>query len=109
MRVIHCLFNSTDLNDIEFTDSYVFNKLEYIRFSSSVGEYVGYTELGVKNAENWNKDKSLLAQMRAQKEGVCKQHVDSYSSGVLTQSGEFVCPTHDIINLLINLLIHKRD
>ena len=109
MRVAHCLFNSTDLNDIEFTDSYVFNKVEYIRFSSSVGEYVGYTEHGVKNAENWNKDKSLLAQMRAQKERFCKNNIDSFSSGVLTQSGEFVCPTHDIINLLINLLIHKRD
>ncbi|KAM8747829.1 DLA class II histocompatibility antigen, DR-1 beta chain-like isoform 3-T3 [Acanthopagrus schlegelii] len=86
MRVSHCLFNSTDLNDIEYTYSHYYNKLEYIRFSSSVGKYVGYTERGVKVAENWNNDKSILAQTRAAKERFCKNNIDGFSSGVLTQS-----------------------
>nr|AAY18805.1 MHC class II beta antigen [Scophthalmus maximus] len=46
-----CVFNSTKLDDIEFIKSYYYNKLEYTRFSSSVGKYVGYTEYGVRNAE----------------------------------------------------------
>ena len=109
-HVAHCLFNSTDLNDIEYTYSHYYNKLEYIRFSSSVGEFVGYTERGVKVAAAFNKDKSILAQRRAEKEGFCKNNIDSFSSGVLTQSGEFVfvTSTHDIIILLMNLLIHEH-
>nr|AXL14364.1 major histocompatibility complex class II beta [Sparus aurata] len=85
-RLARCDFNSSDLNDIEYIDSYVFNKLEFTRFSSSVGKFVGFTEFGVKNAEAWNSDKSMLARWRAEKERVCKNHVDSISSGVLTQS-----------------------
>uniref|UniRef100_A0A8P4K4K4 Ig-like domain-containing protein n=1 Tax=Dicentrarchus labrax TaxID=13489 RepID=A0A8P4K4K4_DICLA len=52
-----CVFNSTDLKDIEYINSYYFNKLEYARFSSSVGEFVGYTEWGVKQAKYWNSEK----------------------------------------------------
>ena len=110
MVVTRCQFNSSDLNDIEYIRSYVYNKLEHIRFSSSVGEYVGYTEHGLKNAAAWNKDKSDLAAMRAEKERFCKNHVDNAYSQILTQSGEFVSvtSTHDIIILLINLLIHEH-
>ena len=110
IMMARCDFNSTDLNDIEYIESYIYNKLEYIRFSSSVGEFVGFTEHGVKNAERLNKDKSILAQRRAEKERYCKNHVDNAYSQVLDQSGEFVfvTSTHDIIILLINLLIHEH-
>ncbi|XP_030266455.1 HLA class II histocompatibility antigen, DRB1-4 beta chain-like [Sparus aurata] len=84
--VDRCDFNSSDLNDIEYIRSYYYNKLEYTRFSSSVGEYVGYTEYGVKNAAFWNKDKSNLAAMRAQKETYCKNNVGNEYSAALTQS-----------------------
>uniref|UniRef100_A0A3Q0RAE3 Ig-like domain-containing protein n=1 Tax=Amphilophus citrinellus TaxID=61819 RepID=A0A3Q0RAE3_AMPCI len=39
-----CLFNSTELKDIEFIRSYYYNRLEFVRFSSSVGKFVGYTD-----------------------------------------------------------------
>ncbi|XP_075941194.1 H-2 class II histocompatibility antigen, E-S beta chain-like isoform X2 [Anarhichas minor] len=86
--VSRCDFNSTDLKDIEFIRSYSYNKLEIIRFSSSVGKYVGYTELGVKNAENWNKDPSELAAMRAQKETVCQHNIKIWYDAALTKSAE---------------------
>ncbi|EHI50012.1 class II histocompatibility antigen beta chain family protein, partial [Aeromonas salmonicida] len=60
--VRQCRFTSKDLHGIEFIDSYVFNQAEYIRFNSTVGKFVGYTEHGVKNAEAFNSDASLLAQ-----------------------------------------------
>ncbi|XP_073333348.1 H-2 class II histocompatibility antigen, E-S beta chain-like [Pagrus major] len=88
MMVSRCVFNSSDLNDIEFIRSYYYNKLEDIRFSSSVGKYVGYTEHGVKNAESWNNNPSELSRMRAEKERWCKSNIDSFSSGVLTQSAK---------------------
>ncbi|XP_073332266.1 rano class II histocompatibility antigen, A beta chain-like [Pagrus major] len=84
--VDHCVFNSTELKDIEYIRSYYYNKLELVRFSSSVGEFVGYTEFGVKQAQGWNKDKSNLAALRAQKETYCKNHVDNAYSTILTQS-----------------------
>ncbi|KAF6724395.1 H-2 class II histocompatibility antigen, I-E beta chain [Oryzias melastigma] len=71
-----CVFNSSDLNDIEFIRSYYYNRDEIVRFSSRVGRFVGYTEFGVKTAEYWNKDTSKLSAMRAQKETYCKHNID---------------------------------
>uniref|UniRef100_A0A667ZG30 Ig-like domain-containing protein n=1 Tax=Myripristis murdjan TaxID=586833 RepID=A0A667ZG30_9TELE len=52
----YCEFNSSEMKDIEYILSFYYNKDEYLRYSSSVGEFVGYTELGVKNAERLNRD-----------------------------------------------------
>nr|CAJ34346.1 MHC class II antigen beta chain [Dicentrarchus labrax] len=81
-----CDFNSTDPKDIEYIFSYYYNKLELLRFSSSVGEFVGYTELGVKNAERFNKDPSELAMRRAQKETVCLNNVNIDYQAALDKS-----------------------
>ncbi|XP_039677904.1 H-2 class II histocompatibility antigen, E-S beta chain-like [Perca fluviatilis] len=83
-----CDFNSSDLKDIEFIRSLYFNKEELVRFSSSLGKFVGYTEFGIKNAERWNKDPSYLAQMNAQKETYCKHNIDNAYQNVLTKSAE---------------------
>ncbi|XP_036967158.1 DLA class II histocompatibility antigen, DR-1 beta chain-like isoform X2 [Acanthopagrus latus] len=105
MVVTRCDFNSTDLNDIEFIDSYIYNKLEYSRFSSRVGEFVGFTEYGVKNAEAWNKDKSILAQERAEKERYFKPYVRLQS--VTPSSGKhqsmLVCSVFDFYPKLIKV------
>ncbi|MEQ2174757.1 hypothetical protein GOODEAATRI_011158 [Goodea atripinnis] len=87
-----CEFTSTDLKDIEFINSYYYDKLEFLRFDSRVGKYVGYTELGVKNAENFNKDSSLLATMNAQKETVCLNNVGVFYQNALSKSGECLAP-----------------
>ncbi|XP_030266314.1 HLA class II histocompatibility antigen, DQ beta 1 chain-like [Sparus aurata] len=81
-----CMFNSTELNDIEYINSYYFNKLEFARFSSSVGEFVGFTEYGLKQAKYWNSVKSYMANARAQKDTYCKSHVDSAYGTALSQS-----------------------
>ncbi|KAL3050798.1 hypothetical protein OYC64_001130 [Pagothenia borchgrevinki] len=70
-----CEFTSSELKDIQYIMSYYYNKLEFIRFDSSVGEYVGYTEFGVMNAERMNKDPSEMAQRRAEKERFCQHNV----------------------------------
>ncbi|XP_029932307.1 H-2 class II histocompatibility antigen, E-S beta chain-like isoform X2 [Myripristis murdjan] len=80
-----CVFNSSELKDIEYFRSYYYNKDEIIRFSSSVGEYVGYTVFGVKSAENWNKDTAGLAAMKAQREGVCKPNIEVLYPNMLTK------------------------
>ncbi|XP_042338780.1 H-2 class II histocompatibility antigen, I-E beta chain-like, partial [Plectropomus leopardus] len=73
--VTRCDFNGTESKDIEYIRSYYFNKEEFTRFSSSVGKFVGYTEYGVKNAEFWNNNPSILAQERTAKERYCLNNV----------------------------------
>ncbi|KAM3590925.1 uncharacterized protein V6R79_018968 [Siganus canaliculatus] len=81
-----CDFNSSEVKDIELISSYYYNKQEYVRFSSSVGKYVGYTEWGLKNAENWNNDPAIMAQMKAEKERFCKHNIDVWSQYILPNS-----------------------
>ncbi|XP_045920588.1 H-2 class II histocompatibility antigen, E-S beta chain-like [Micropterus dolomieu] len=87
-RVDRCVFNSTDLKDIEYIRSYYFNKVEDVRFSSSVGQFVGYTEPGLMYAKNWNKDASYMAQLRAEKERYCLNNVGIDYQAALTKSAE---------------------
>ncbi|XP_062414260.1 H-2 class II histocompatibility antigen, E-S beta chain-like [Pungitius pungitius] len=83
-----CLFNSTELKDIELIRSHYFNKLEYARFSSSVGKFVGFTEQGQKKAEDWNNEASYLSSMRASKEIICQHYSKIAYNNVLTKSAE---------------------
>ncbi|XP_023202237.1 H-2 class II histocompatibility antigen, E-S beta chain isoform X1 [Xiphophorus maculatus] len=85
-----CVFNSTDLNDIQFIRSYIYNKKEFLRFDSNLGRFVGYTELGVMNAERLNKDQSQIAALKAQKETYCLNNVGVWYQTKLTKS---VAPT----------------
>nr|ABH09452.1 MHC class II antigen beta chain [Dicentrarchus labrax] len=81
-----CDFNSTDPKNIEYIRSYYYNKLEVTRFSSSVGEFVGYTEWGLKQAKYWNSDTSYLAQMRGEKERYCLNNINIYYPNALDKS-----------------------
>ncbi|XP_059181129.1 H-2 class II histocompatibility antigen, E-S beta chain-like [Centropristis striata] len=83
-----CGFNSSDLEDMEYIRSLYFNKDELVRFSSSLGKFVGFTEYGIKQAEYWNSQPSYLAQMRAQKERYCQHNIEIYYSNILTKSAE---------------------
>ncbi|KAM9701175.1 H-2 class II histocompatibility antigen, E-S beta chain-like [Menidia menidia] len=83
-----CEFNSTELKDIEFIKSFYYNKLEFTRFTSSLGKFVGYTEFGVKNAEYWNNLPGYLPQMRAEKERYCQHNIGIDYDNVLDKSVE---------------------
>ncbi|KAM3590512.1 uncharacterized protein V6R79_010961 [Siganus canaliculatus] len=84
--VAHCNFNSSELKDIEYISSYYYNKLEFLRFSSSVGKFVGYTELGVKNAKRLNDDAAILGSVKARKETYCKHNIEIWDQNFLPYS-----------------------
>ncbi|XP_067435807.1 H-2 class II histocompatibility antigen, I-E beta chain-like [Thunnus thynnus] len=86
--VTRCEFNSTELGGMRYIRSYYYDKLEYIRFDSVVGEYVGYTEHGVKNAERANKDAGELAAMRAQRETYCQHNIGIWYNNALSKSAK---------------------
>nr|APD68820.1 MHC class II antigen beta chain [Trachinotus ovatus] len=85
--VARCDFNSTESKDITFIQSYYYNKLEFLRFDSSVGRFVGYTELGVKNAERFNNGPQVV-QSRNEKERYCVNNVGIDYQAALTKSAE---------------------
>ncbi|KAF1384200.1 hypothetical protein PFLUV_G00139870 [Perca fluviatilis] len=81
-----CEFNSSDLKDIKFIQSLYYNKVEFARFSSSLGKFVGYNEYGVNKAEDLNNNPSYLALLRAAKELFCKLYIDFANDHFLSKS-----------------------
>ncbi|XP_034020040.1 H-2 class II histocompatibility antigen, E-S beta chain-like [Thalassophryne amazonica] len=86
-RVARCVFNSTESKDIEYIDSYIYNKLELTRFSSKVGKFIGFTEYGLKNAEFWNSG-PFLEQELAEKDRYCGHNIPIWYNNALTKSVE---------------------
>ncbi|XP_056152777.1 H-2 class II histocompatibility antigen, E-S beta chain-like, partial [Lampris incognitus] len=83
-----CVFTSSELPDIEYIYSMNFNKIEYLRFNSTVGKYVGYTDHGIHNAERANNDPAEMARRRAEKERVCKPNVEIDYRAALDKTAE---------------------
>ncbi|XP_034005843.1 H-2 class II histocompatibility antigen, E-S beta chain-like [Trematomus bernacchii] len=94
---VRCEFTSSEQKDIQYINSYYYNKLELIRFDSSVGEFVGYTEFGVKNAESWNKGPEL-ADARASKETYCQGNVKLYEQYTLPHSAKPYVRLHSTVS-----------
>uniref|UniRef100_A0A672L1X9 Si:ch73-158p21.3 n=1 Tax=Sinocyclocheilus grahami TaxID=75366 RepID=A0A672L1X9_SINGR len=77
-----CIYSSSDFSDMVFLIDYYFNKYLYVQFNSTVGEFVGFTEVGVRTAENLNKDTALLQQLKAEVERVCKHNAVLYKTAI---------------------------
>nr|WMI32574.1 MHC class II antigen beta chain [Gymnocypris przewalskii] len=77
-----CIHSSRELSDMVYIDNYIFNKDVVVQFNSTVGEYVGYTELGVKSAQSWNSDPNILQQERAEVERFCKPNAKLLQSTI---------------------------
>uniref|UniRef100_K9IX15 Putative sla class ii histocompatibility antigen dq haplotype c beta chain n=1 Tax=Desmodus rotundus TaxID=9430 RepID=K9IX15_DESRO len=69
-------------------DRYIFNRQEYVRFDSDVGEHRAVTELGRPDAEYWNRDKDLMEQKRAELDTVCRHNYPISEARVLNQRVE---------------------
>ncbi|XP_056153119.1 H-2 class II histocompatibility antigen, E-S beta chain-like [Lampris incognitus] len=83
-----CVFTSSELPDIEYIRSLYFNKIEYVRFNSTVGKFVGYTDYGIYVAEVWNNDPAKMAEMRSAKERYCKHNIEIWYQDALDKTAE---------------------
>ncbi|XP_052459829.1 H-2 class II histocompatibility antigen, E-S beta chain [Carassius gibelio] len=79
---LDCVYSISDYSDMVFLVSYSFNKAVYLQFNSSVGKYIGYTELGVKYAENANKDQARMQQEKAAVDTYCRPNAQVLDSAV---------------------------
>ncbi|XP_014638348.1 PREDICTED: HLA class II histocompatibility antigen, DRB1-4 beta chain [Ceratotherium simum simum] len=67
---------------VRFLDRYFYNRQEYVRFDSDVGEYRAVTELGRPDAEYWNGQKDILEETRAAVDTYCRHNygaIDSFA------------------------------
>ncbi|KAK2907376.1 hypothetical protein Q8A67_006361 [Cirrhinus molitorella] len=77
-----CIYSSPDFSDMVFLDGYYFNKYLYMQFNSTVGEFVGFTEFGVRNAEILNKDQAYIQQLKAEVDRFCKANAALYKKDI---------------------------
>ncbi|XP_056153503.1 H-2 class II histocompatibility antigen, E-S beta chain-like [Lampris incognitus] len=83
-----CVFTSSELPDIEYILSVYFNTIEYVRFNSTVGKFVGYDDYGIYVAEHFNNDPAEMALRRAQKETYCKPGIETDYQEALDKTAE---------------------
>uniref|UniRef100_A0A8C4M4S7 Ig-like domain-containing protein n=1 Tax=Equus asinus asinus TaxID=83772 RepID=A0A8C4M4S7_EQUAS len=59
---------------VRYVTRFIYNREEYVRFDSDVGEYRALTELGRPDAEYWNGQKDILEGTRAELDRVCRHN-----------------------------------
>ncbi|EPQ03931.1 HLA class II histocompatibility antigen, DQ beta 1 chain, partial [Myotis brandtii] len=59
---------------VRILESVIYNREEYARFDSDVGEYRAVTPLGQRQAEYWNSQKDFMEQKRAELDTVCRHN-----------------------------------
>ncbi|ELV11889.1 DLA class II histocompatibility antigen, DR-1 beta chain, partial [Tupaia chinensis] len=59
---------------LQFLDRYFYNREEYLRFDSDVGEYRAVTELGRPDAEYWNRLTDRLDYLRGAVDTYCRHN-----------------------------------
>nr|XP_044632297.1 boLa class II histocompatibility antigen, DQB*0101 beta chain-like [Equus asinus] len=59
---------------VRSVNRYIYNREEFVRFDSDVGEYRALNELGRPDAEYWNGQKDFLEQTRAEVDTVCRHN-----------------------------------
>ncbi|XP_062952293.1 HLA class II histocompatibility antigen, DRB1 beta chain-like [Cynocephalus volans] len=73
-HVKHECHFSNGTERVRFLDRYFYNREEYVRFDSDVGEYRAVTELGRPDAPYWNGQKDFLEQRRAAVDTYCRHN-----------------------------------
>ncbi|XP_048033908.1 H-2 class II histocompatibility antigen, E-S beta chain-like [Megalobrama amblycephala] len=71
-----CIYSSPDLSDMVYIEGFYFNKYLFVKFNSTVGKFVGFTEFGMRNAEIWNNDTNYLQMTRAQVDRFCRHNAE---------------------------------
>lgn len=61
-RELRCIYSSSDLSDMVYIDNLYLNKFLFAQFNSTLGRFVGFSENGMKYAENWNNSTFLLTE-----------------------------------------------
>ncbi|XP_044111633.1 HLA class II histocompatibility antigen, DQ beta 1 chain isoform X3 [Neovison vison] len=67
---------------------HIYNREEFARFDSDVGEYLAVTELGRPDAQYWNSQKDIVERTRAEVDTVCRHNYEIDERIILQQRVE---------------------
>lgn len=73
---------------VRYVERHIYNRREFLRFHSDVGEFQALTELGRLEAEAWNKQKDKLEDRRAAVDTFCRYNYLALESFVLQWRSE---------------------
>ncbi|XP_036373586.1 H-2 class II histocompatibility antigen, E-S beta chain-like isoform X1 [Megalops cyprinoides] len=83
-----CIFSRKDLQDIKFAELFFFNKVEHVRYNSSLRKYTGYTEFGMKCTQILNSDPAKLAEEQVRMDSYCRRFVSLVYCNILEKTAE---------------------
>ncbi|XP_010639564.1 rano class II histocompatibility antigen, A beta chain [Fukomys damarensis] len=61
---------------VRYLTRYIYNREEFVRFDSDLGEHRAVTELGRPSAKYWNSQKEILDRTRAELDTVCRHNYE---------------------------------
>ncbi|XP_016404163.1 SLA class II histocompatibility antigen, DQ haplotype D beta chain-like [Sinocyclocheilus rhinocerous] len=73
-----CEFSKEDLSDMVYTVKLVFNQKLLCSYDSRLEKYVGYDELGIRNAEHYNNQSWKMKQRKEELETICRANARLY-------------------------------
>ncbi|XP_071469597.1 HLA class II histocompatibility antigen, DP beta 1 chain-like isoform X2 [Marmota flaviventris] len=79
-----------------YVERHIYNRQEFVRFDSDVGEFGAVTELGRRDAENFNSQKDVLEDERARVDTMCRhtyEVIERYTVQRRVQPKVHVSPT----------------
>ncbi|XP_066499268.1 H-2 class II histocompatibility antigen, E-S beta chain-like [Hoplias malabaricus] len=85
--VEECTTSSPDLSDVQLIYTYYYNKDVLVQFKSTVGEFVGFTELGVNISKRWNSG-TYLQQLRGELDRYCIPNLQKDYSTILDKTAQ---------------------
>ncbi|XP_051760010.1 H-2 class II histocompatibility antigen, E-S beta chain-like isoform X2 [Ctenopharyngodon idella] len=77
-----CVYSTSDYSDMVYLQSKSFNKFVDVQCNSTLGKCVGYTEEGVKYAEDWNKNPAYMQQLKTAVDTFCRHNAQISDSAV---------------------------
>ncbi|XP_030621494.1 H-2 class II histocompatibility antigen, E-S beta chain-like [Chanos chanos] len=85
-RTTECHFRSRNLIHVDYIRTYNFNKFEYMRFNSTVGEFEGFNLFGQFYADILNNDTVYLQQLKDLENRYCRNNAIIFFSSLLEKS-----------------------
>nr|QER90639.1 MHC class II beta antigen [Acipenser dabryanus]QER90641.1 MHC class II beta antigen [Acipenser dabryanus] len=78
-----CEYSDSSMADMVYSRRLVFNQEEFLHYDTKIQKFVGNTACGVKNAEEWNKNKDMMAGLLADRDQYCKGNINLYKPGTI--------------------------
>ncbi|NXU98140.1 HB23 protein, partial [Cettia cetti] len=73
---------------VRYMERQFYNRLEYLRFDSDVGYFVGFTPLGERNAKRLNSDPEWMERKRAAVDRYCRYNYKVITPFLVERRGE---------------------